>query len=95
MEKFKDEYQPFGIGLDNLDFISVADLLRREGASEACIRKLAPAILRCTSSGKPRFCACAEIPPNRMSCFVLRAGTKCYLTSLRVGSETAFERTLR
>ncbi len=38
-DRFRDEYQPFGIGLDHLDDISVRDFLRREGASQACVRE--------------------------------------------------------
>jgi monoamine oxidase len=34
----KDEYKPFGIGLDDLDDLSVTDLLRRDGASDAVVR---------------------------------------------------------
>jgi monoamine oxidase len=36
--KFKDENQPFGIGLDELDRLSVSDLLRKDGASAAAMR---------------------------------------------------------
>lgn len=35
---FHDEYQPFGVGLDDLDRLSVSDLLRRDGASATAIR---------------------------------------------------------
>jgi monoamine oxidase len=35
----KDEYEPFGIGLDILDALSVTDLLRRDGASDAVVRR--------------------------------------------------------
>ncbi|MBI4663644.1 MAG: FAD-dependent oxidoreductase [Verrucomicrobia bacterium] len=38
LDSFKDEYQPFGVGLDDLDNISVTDLLRREHASDAALR---------------------------------------------------------
>ena len=37
MDSFHDEYQPFGIGLDALDGVSVAQLLKKEGASPAAI----------------------------------------------------------
>ena len=40
IEKIKDEYQPFGAGLDELDAISLSELLRRDGASEAAIQRL-------------------------------------------------------
>jgi monoamine oxidase len=35
---FEDEYKPFGLALDNLDNITVTELLKREGASDAGIR---------------------------------------------------------
>ncbi len=38
--KFKDEYQPFGVGYDDLDKVPVADIYKKEGASEAAIRFL-------------------------------------------------------
>src|SRR5262249_35730523 len=34
VEKFKDEYQPFGIGLDHLDRLSTREFLLELGASE-------------------------------------------------------------
>jgi monoamine oxidase len=37
-DAFSDEYQPFGVGLDELDTISLNALLSRDGASAACIR---------------------------------------------------------
>lgn len=40
IEKIKDEYQPFGVGLDELDNLSVTELLKRDGASEAAIQRL-------------------------------------------------------
>jgi monoamine oxidase len=36
-DAFTDEYQPFGVGLDQLDAISANDLLQRDGASAAYI----------------------------------------------------------
>jgi monoamine oxidase len=38
LDAFRDEYQPFGAGLDDLDRISATDLLQREHASEAALR---------------------------------------------------------
>lgn len=38
LDKFKDENQPFGIGYDDLDKISVSDLFKKEGASDAALR---------------------------------------------------------
>ncbi len=39
LDKIRDEYQPFGVGLDHLDEISVSALLREEGASSAAVRQ--------------------------------------------------------
>jgi len=38
IEKIKDEYQPFGVGLDSLDELSVTRLLQQSGASAAAVR---------------------------------------------------------
>ena len=38
LDSFKDEYQPFGVGLDELDNLSTTDLLRREHASDTAMR---------------------------------------------------------
>ena len=35
---FKDEYQPFGAGLDHLDQVVLGDLLAQDGASDAALR---------------------------------------------------------
>ena len=38
MERIHDEYQPFGVGLDSLDEISVTNALQQKGASTAAMR---------------------------------------------------------
>lgn len=38
LARFKDEYQPFGLGLDHLDHVLAADVMAKEGASDAAIR---------------------------------------------------------
>jgi monoamine oxidase len=40
LEKITDEYQPFAPGLQELDALSVTDLLKRDGASEAAIERM-------------------------------------------------------
>jgi monoamine oxidase len=40
IDKIQNEYQPFGVGLDELDAISLTELLKREGASDAAIQRL-------------------------------------------------------
>jgi monoamine oxidase len=37
IEHFRDEYHPFGVGLDNLDDIPLSDVIRKEGASQAAL----------------------------------------------------------
>jgi monoamine oxidase len=38
LDTFEDEYKPLGIGLDDLDHITVKDLLKREKASEKAVQ---------------------------------------------------------
>lgn len=40
LDKFKDEYQPFGIGYDDWDDIPMADIYKKDGASETALRFL-------------------------------------------------------
>ena len=40
VDKFKDPYQPFGIGFDELDKISIAEIYKKQGASPAALRHL-------------------------------------------------------
>ncbi len=40
LSKFKDPYQPFGVGYDDLDNIPISDIYKKEGASEAALRHL-------------------------------------------------------
>lgn len=35
--KFKDEYQPFGVGLDDLDKVPMSDIYKKEGASQTAL----------------------------------------------------------
>lgn len=37
VDKIKDPYQPFGIGLDDLDKMPITDIYKKEGASQAAI----------------------------------------------------------
>jgi monoamine oxidase len=40
LAKFKDPYQPYGVGYDDLDKIAIADIYKKEGASPAALRFL-------------------------------------------------------
>jgi monoamine oxidase len=37
LDKFKDEYQPFGVGFDDLDKIPMSDIYKKEGASKTAL----------------------------------------------------------
>ncbi len=37
LKTFKDEYQPFNIGYDNLDVVPMSDIYKKEGASEVAL----------------------------------------------------------
>jgi monoamine oxidase len=39
-EKFKNEYQPFGIGYDHLEKVSVAEIYKKAGASTAALNEM-------------------------------------------------------
>jgi monoamine oxidase len=38
IDRIHDEYQPFGVGLDELDDVPLSDVVRKEGASEGAMR---------------------------------------------------------
>ncbi len=40
LDKFKDPYQPFGVGYDDLDNIAIRDIYKKEGASDAALNYL-------------------------------------------------------
>ena len=40
LEKFKDEYQPFGVGYDDWDKFPMADIYKKDGASNTALRFL-------------------------------------------------------
>lgn len=39
-QKFTDDYQPFGIGLDHLDTVSISEIYEKDGASPAALDRL-------------------------------------------------------
>jgi monoamine oxidase len=40
LEKFTDEYQPFGVGYDHLDTVPISDIYKKEGASATALQRL-------------------------------------------------------
>ncbi len=77
VEKVKDPYQPFGIGFDDLDKISITEIYKKEGASEAAIRYLGEghtSALYCVwrlAAMKAR-----GIPPSEGEIFRLKGGNE-------------------
>ncbi len=53
-EKFTDDYQPFGIGLDDLDTVSISEIYERDGASPAALNRLGGSNI--TKYGNPISC---------------------------------------
>ena len=68
LAKFKDEYQPFGIGLDEFDQIPVSEIYRREGASTAALKYLggenASALLGLWRAGILKYRGLNLTPPD-------------------------------
>jgi len=40
LDKFEDEYQPYGVGYDDMDDIPISDIYKKEGASERALQLL-------------------------------------------------------
>ncbi|MDO3628055.1 FAD-dependent oxidoreductase [Mucilaginibacter sp. BT774] len=40
LSKFTDAYQPFGVGYDDLDKVSISEIFKKEGASPAALKQL-------------------------------------------------------
>jgi monoamine oxidase len=40
LDKFTDEYQPFGVGYDHLDTVPISDIYKKEGASTYALERL-------------------------------------------------------
>ena len=40
LDKFTDEYQPFGVGYDHMDTVPITDIYKKEGASAEALRRL-------------------------------------------------------
>jgi monoamine oxidase len=40
LQKFKDEYQPYGVGYDNMDTVPITDIYKKEGASATALKFL-------------------------------------------------------
>ena len=77
VDKVKDPYHPFGVGLDDLDQVPVSELLKKEGASQAAIDSLGEE----QSSALYRIWRLAamkhrRIPPSEGEMFRLKGGNE-------------------
>ena len=89
VDRIKDPYHPFGIGMDDLDNVPVSDFLKREGASQAAIDSLGEE----PSSALYRIWRLAamthrRIPPSEGEMFRLKGGNEQLPTAFarRLGS---------
>lgn len=77
VDKVKDPYRPFGIGLDDLDKVPVSEIYRKEGASQAAIDYLGE---EQTSALYRIWRLAAEksrhIPPSQGEMFRLKGGNE-------------------
>jgi monoamine oxidase len=77
VDRIKDPYHPFGIGLDDLDKIPVTEIYRKEGASQAAIRNLGEeqtsALYRIWRLAAERS---RGIPPSQGEMFRLKGGNE-------------------
>lgn len=77
VDKVKDPYHPFGVGLDDLDRVPISELLKKEGASQAAIDSLGEE----QSSALYRIWRLAamkhrRIPPSEGEMFRLQGGNE-------------------
>ncbi|HUQ67305.1 MAG TPA: NAD(P)/FAD-dependent oxidoreductase [Flavitalea sp.] len=77
LNKFKDEYQPFGIGYDDLDTVPVSEIYKKEGASPAALRLLGgngtSALFRVWQAAILQF---RGMPVRNNNCFRLKGGNQ-------------------
>ncbi|HUQ66003.1 MAG TPA: NAD(P)/FAD-dependent oxidoreductase [Flavitalea sp.] len=77
LEKFTDEYQPFGVGYDHFDKIPMSDIYKKEGASKTALEFLggngASALLELWKSAILKLRGVAEFP---IEVFRLKGGNQ-------------------
>jgi monoamine oxidase len=77
VERIEDPYHPFGIGLDDLDNIPVAEIYRREGASQAAIDWLGDGRTSALYSiWRMAAMKARRIPPSEGEMFRLKGGNE-------------------
>jgi monoamine oxidase len=77
LDKFTDEYQPFNLGLDELDKITLADLYKRDGASKTAMDILGGAGSSALSSlWGSGILKLRGVPPSPTELFRLKGGNQ-------------------
>ena len=80
--KFKDEYQPFGVGYDDLDKVPMSDIYKKEGASKTALEFLggsgASALFELWKSAILKLRGVAEFP---IEVFRLKGGNQMMPTA--------------
>ena len=76
IEKIKDEYQPFGVGLDDLDGLSLRELLLRDGASEAVVARYGAGDSALHSIWKMAILRLRKVPSRPRQLFRLQGGNQ-------------------
>jgi monoamine oxidase len=68
LDKFTDEYQPFGVGFDDLDKVPMSDIYKKEGASKAALEHVGgggvSALFKLWQSAILKIRGVAEYPPE-------------------------------
>jgi monoamine oxidase len=92
IEAIKDEYQPFGVGLDDLDAISLSDLLRRDGASDAAIRRIGSNNSALHAIWKLAILRLRDIPTSPRDLYRVQGGNEMLPSALaqRLGNRIRF-----
>jgi monoamine oxidase len=75
-KRITDEYQPFGCGLDSFDFISLNELLKRDGASEAAIEDIGSETSALHVIWKRRIVQMRGIPEEPRTFFRVKGGNQ-------------------
>lgn len=105
LDKFKDEYQPFGVGYDELDNIPMSDIYKKEGASATALDFLGgtstSALFELWYSSILKFRGVAEFPTdihhlkggNQMlpNAFAKRLGARVWLNHKIISIENGKE----
>jgi monoamine oxidase len=77
VDAFADEYQPFGVGLDHLDAVSLSDVLKKDGASAAAIRFLGDSSSALHSLWHAGLLKRRGVPLFPTEVFRLKGGNQC------------------